>query len=164
MGGGEALVVDTLGRVIYPSYRDRVTLHEAGHFLVAYLVGLLPRAYTLSAWDAFSKWVEAAEACRGATGGRGSAGWLVFCCAAVHVVLDRLAAGCGYLLCSHAVGARTEGVSCMQHAACRAASSTRCTTQKPLLMLPWCCHVICLLAQVPCPECAGGHAVLRRRL
>mgnify|MGYP001810181391 FL=1 len=55
MGGGEALVVDTLGRVIYPSYRDRVTLHEAGHFLVAYLVGLLPRAYTLSAWDAFSK-------------------------------------------------------------------------------------------------------------
>lgn len=55
MGGGEALVVDTLGRIIYPSYRDRVTLHEAGHFLVAYLVGLLPRAYTLSAWDAFAK-------------------------------------------------------------------------------------------------------------
>lgn len=57
MGGGEALVVDTLGRFIYPSYRDRVTLHEAGHFLVAYLVGLLPRAYTLSAWDAFSQCV-----------------------------------------------------------------------------------------------------------
>lgn len=55
MGGGEALIVDTLGRVIRPAYHDRVTLHEAGHFLVAYLVGLLPRDYTLSALDAFQR-------------------------------------------------------------------------------------------------------------
>jgi hypothetical protein len=59
MGGGEALLVDSLGRVIYPSYKQRVTLHEAGHFLVAYLVGLLPRDYALSGWDAFQRcgWV-----------------------------------------------------------------------------------------------------------
>jgi hypothetical protein len=53
MGGGEALIIDTLGRVIRPAYQQRVTLHEAGHFLIAYLVGLLPRDYTLSALDAF---------------------------------------------------------------------------------------------------------------
>eukprot|EP00878_Enallax_costatus_P008022 GHUV01008389.1.p1 GENE.GHUV01008389.1~~GHUV01008389.1.p1 ORF type:complete len:488 (+),score=99.59 GHUV01008389.1:33-1466(+) len=55
-GGGEALIIDTLGRVIKPSYHDRVTLHEAGHFLTAYLVGLLPRDYTLSALDAFKRY------------------------------------------------------------------------------------------------------------
>ena len=52
-GGGEALAVDTLGRLLLPSYRSRVALHEAGHLLVAYLVGVLPRAYTLSSLDAF---------------------------------------------------------------------------------------------------------------
>ncbi|KAF6255000.1 hypothetical protein COO60DRAFT_1641869 [Scenedesmus sp. NREL 46B-D3] len=56
MGGGEALIVDTLGRVIRPAYAQRVTLHEAGHFLVAYLVGLLPRGYTLSTLDAFVRY------------------------------------------------------------------------------------------------------------
>eukprot|EP00775_Hariotina_reticulata_P003299 gene3299-3575_t len=56
MGGGEALVVDTLGRVLTPLYHKRVTLHEAGHFLVAYLVGLLPRDYTLSSLDAFARY------------------------------------------------------------------------------------------------------------
>jgi hypothetical protein len=59
MGGGEALLVDTLGRLVYPSYRQRVTLHEAGHFLVAYLVGLLPRDYALSSLDAFRRCVGA---------------------------------------------------------------------------------------------------------
>jgi len=52
-GGGEALIVDTVGRILRPSYARRVALHEAGHFLIAYLVGLLPRAYTLSSLDAF---------------------------------------------------------------------------------------------------------------
>jgi hypothetical protein len=51
-GAGEALVLDTLGRATSAAYRGRVARHESGHFLVAYLVGLLPRAYTLSAWDA----------------------------------------------------------------------------------------------------------------
>ena len=34
----------------------RLSQHEAGHFLVAYLMGVLPKAYTLSAWDAFSRY------------------------------------------------------------------------------------------------------------
>ena len=52
-GGIEALVIDTVARVISPTYQKRVALHEAGHFLIAYLLGLLPKGYTLSSWDAF---------------------------------------------------------------------------------------------------------------
>ncbi|KXZ55411.1 hypothetical protein GPECTOR_3g62 [Gonium pectorale] len=55
-GGGEALLVDSLGRLLRPSYAARVAYHEAGHLLVAYLVGLLPRAYTLSSLDAFLRY------------------------------------------------------------------------------------------------------------
>ena len=51
-GGLSFLVEDTAGRLINPSYADRVAFHEAGHFLVAYAVGLLPRGYTLSSLDA----------------------------------------------------------------------------------------------------------------
>ena len=52
-GGIEALIVDAAGRIINPTYGKRVALHEAGHFLIAYLLGLLPKGYTLSSWDAF---------------------------------------------------------------------------------------------------------------
>ena len=52
-GGLEALALDTAGRVLKPSYGHRVALHESGHFLIAYLLGWLPRAYTLSSLDAF---------------------------------------------------------------------------------------------------------------
>ncbi|MEW5303011.1 MAG: hypothetical protein WDW36_005744 [Sanguina aurantia] len=55
-GGGEALVLDTLGRLLQPSYGKRVALHESGHFLVAYLIGILPRAYTLSSLDTFRRY------------------------------------------------------------------------------------------------------------
>ena len=41
------------GRLLSGTYADRVALHESGHFLVAYLLGLLPRGYTLSSLDAF---------------------------------------------------------------------------------------------------------------
>lgn len=52
-GGLEALAVDSAGRILNSSYARRVALHEAGHFLIAYLLGLLPKSYTLSSWDAF---------------------------------------------------------------------------------------------------------------
>ncbi|EFN53352.1 hypothetical protein CHLNCDRAFT_25833, partial [Chlorella variabilis] len=54
-GGFEALLVDSAGRVVNGTYGRRVALHEAGHFLVAYLLGLLPRGYTLSSLDLFLK-------------------------------------------------------------------------------------------------------------
>ena len=54
-GGLEALLIDTAGRIISSSYGERVALHEAGHFLCAYLVGLLPRRYTLSSLDALKR-------------------------------------------------------------------------------------------------------------
>ena len=52
-GGVEALLVDSAARVLSPTYAKRVALHEAGHFLVAYLTGFLPKNYTLSSLDAF---------------------------------------------------------------------------------------------------------------
>lgn len=52
-GGVEALLLDTVARVISPTYKRRVALHEAGHFLIAYLIGILPKSYTLSSLDAF---------------------------------------------------------------------------------------------------------------
>ena len=51
-GAGEALVLDALGRWTSALYRSRVLRHESGHFLIAYLVGILPRGYSLSAWQA----------------------------------------------------------------------------------------------------------------
>ncbi len=51
-----ALRVAAAGRVVNRTYGRRVALHEAGHFLVAYLLGLLPRGYTLSSLDLFLRW------------------------------------------------------------------------------------------------------------
>jgi hypothetical protein len=36
-----------------PAYRQRIVHHEAGHFLVAYLLGIPITGYTLSAWESF---------------------------------------------------------------------------------------------------------------
>eukprot|EP00240_Pyramimonas_obovata_P005931 CAMPEP_0118935528 /NCGR_PEP_ID=MMETSP1169-20130426/15691_1 /TAXON_ID=36882 /ORGANISM="Pyramimonas obovata, Strain CCMP722" /LENGTH=327 /DNA_ID=CAMNT_0006878577 /DNA_START=241 /DNA_END=1224 /DNA_ORIENTATION=+ len=55
-GGGEALVLDTIGGFVSKEYSERVTQHEAGHFLIAYLLGVLPKGYTLSSLDAFLKY------------------------------------------------------------------------------------------------------------
>ena len=52
-GGLEALVIDAAARVLDKHYNERVAMHEAGHFLIAYLLGLLPKSYTLSSWEAF---------------------------------------------------------------------------------------------------------------
>ena len=56
-GGIEGLIVDTAGRYISSSYAQRIALHEAGHFLIAYLIGLLPKVYTLSTLDAVQRYV-----------------------------------------------------------------------------------------------------------
>ncbi|XHR82867.1 MAG: ATP-dependent Zn protease [Gloeotrichia echinulata GP01] len=36
-------------------HRDRIVHHEAGHFLVAYLLGIPVTSYTLSAWEAWKQ-------------------------------------------------------------------------------------------------------------
>ena len=36
-------MLDTLAQATSPAYRDRLQLHEAAHFLVAYLMGILPK-------------------------------------------------------------------------------------------------------------------------
>ena len=54
-GGFGFLLLDSVARALSPSYARRVAAHEAGHFLVAYLVGLLPRGYDLSSLSAFQR-------------------------------------------------------------------------------------------------------------
>ncbi|OAO90736.1 hypothetical protein AXX17_AT5G27180 [Arabidopsis thaliana] len=70
-GGIGSLVLDTTGHTFSQRYHNRVvqkhyiifhwtycelrSQHEAGHFLVAYLVGILPRGYTLSSLEALQK-------------------------------------------------------------------------------------------------------------
>ena len=55
-GGVEALILDTLAQATSPSYKSRLQLHEAAHFLVAYLMGILPKGYTLSSLDAYERY------------------------------------------------------------------------------------------------------------
>lgn len=45
-GGGQALALDSLARVLNRDYSNRVALHEAGHFLVAYLLGAPPKEFS----------------------------------------------------------------------------------------------------------------------
>jgi hypothetical protein len=53
-GKGRTLLLDWLGS-FSPQHRDRIVHHEAGHFLVAYLVGIPVIGYTLSAWEAIKQ-------------------------------------------------------------------------------------------------------------
>ena len=55
-GGVEALALDTAAQATSPAYVSRLRLHEAAHFLVAYLMGILPKGYTLSSLDAFREY------------------------------------------------------------------------------------------------------------
>ena len=51
-GKGGTIVLDWLAR-FSPEYRERILHHEAGHFLVAQLLGIPVTGYTLSAWEAW---------------------------------------------------------------------------------------------------------------
>ncbi|KAK9139485.1 hypothetical protein Scep_009166 [Stephania cephalantha] len=54
-GGVGNLVLDTIGHTLSKKYHNRVVQHEAGHFLIAYLLGVLPRGYTLTSLEALQK-------------------------------------------------------------------------------------------------------------
>nr|GEU37997.1 reverse transcriptase domain-containing protein [Tanacetum cinerariifolium] len=54
-GGLSNLFLDTIGHTISQKYHNRVIEHEAGHFLIAYLLGILPKGYTLSSLEAFQR-------------------------------------------------------------------------------------------------------------
>jgi len=51
-GKGGTILLDWLSGA---AHRDRVIRHEAGHFLVAYFLGIPITGYTLTAWEAFSQ-------------------------------------------------------------------------------------------------------------
>lgn len=51
-GRAGTLIVDWFNR-FSPAHQTRVVQHEAGHFLVAYLLDIRVTGYTLSAWEAF---------------------------------------------------------------------------------------------------------------
>ncbi|EPS73376.1 hypothetical protein M569_01378 [Genlisea aurea] len=52
-GGLSFLVIDTLAHSFSQKYHNRVVQHEAGHFLIAYLLGILPKGYTLTSLEAW---------------------------------------------------------------------------------------------------------------
>ncbi|MUL38881.1 ATP-dependent Zn protease [Gloeocapsopsis dulcis] len=53
-GKGGTLVLDWLAS-FSPQHRDRIIRHEAGHFLVAHLLGIPVTGYALSAWEALQQ-------------------------------------------------------------------------------------------------------------
>ncbi|MEO0685315.1 MAG: ATP-dependent Zn protease [Cyanobacteria bacterium J06649_11] len=53
-GRGGTLFLDLIGG-FSTEYRERILHHEAGHFLVAYVLGVPVTGYTLSAWEAFKQ-------------------------------------------------------------------------------------------------------------
>ncbi len=53
-GQGATLLLDWLAGT-RSQHRDRILQHEAGHFLVAYLLGIPITGYTLTAWEAFKR-------------------------------------------------------------------------------------------------------------
>ncbi len=54
-GQGGTLVLDWLARMISAEHRERIIKHEAGHFLVAYLLDIPVSGYALNAWEAFQQ-------------------------------------------------------------------------------------------------------------
>ncbi|KAL6597750.1 hypothetical protein ACP70R_046555 [Stipagrostis hirtigluma subsp. patula] len=54
-GGVRNLILDTIGHYVSQKYHNRVIQHEAGHFLIAYLLGVLPKGYTITSLDTLIK-------------------------------------------------------------------------------------------------------------
>ncbi|XP_072954144.1 uncharacterized protein [Typha angustifolia] len=54
-GGVRNLVLDTIGHSFSQKYHNRVIQHEAGHFLIAYLLGVLPKGYMLTSLETLMK-------------------------------------------------------------------------------------------------------------
>ncbi|RZC89768.1 hypothetical protein C5167_035761 [Papaver somniferum] len=54
-GGFSSLMLDMIGHAVSQKYRNRVLQHEAGHFLIAYVLGILPKGYTLTSLEALRK-------------------------------------------------------------------------------------------------------------
>jgi len=73
-GAFEALAVDSAGRLLSPTYANRVALHEAGHFLTAYLNGLLPKDYSLTSWDAYTRTLASSFKSKDSSSTRGGGG------------------------------------------------------------------------------------------
>jgi hypothetical protein len=57
---GATLILDAIAAT-NPAYRQRIVNHEAGHFLVAYLLDIPITGYTLSAWES----VKAGQSAQG---------------------------------------------------------------------------------------------------
>ena len=53
-GQGGSLLLDWVAG-FSPQHRERIVHHEAGHFLVAHLLGIPVTGYTLSAWEALKQ-------------------------------------------------------------------------------------------------------------
>jgi len=55
-GGLGVLIGDTAANAFNANYKKRVSMHEAGHLLTAYLLGVLPQRYTLSSLETFRRY------------------------------------------------------------------------------------------------------------
>ncbi|KAJ4765247.1 translation initiation factor 3 subunit I [Rhynchospora pubera] len=54
-GGVRNLLLDTIGHTLSHKYHSRVIQHEAGHFIIAYLLGVLPKSYTITSLETLTK-------------------------------------------------------------------------------------------------------------
>ncbi|XP_078165765.1 uncharacterized protein LOC144560440 isoform X1 [Carex rostrata] len=54
-GGVRNLLIDTIGHTLSQKYHNRVIQHESGHFIIAYLLGVLPKRYTITSLETLNK-------------------------------------------------------------------------------------------------------------